>query len=44
MSKILFVRVVVQVEEGDEITANYADLEDGLNKNYRREYLWNNFR
>ena len=28
---------------GEEITANYADVEDGLNKEYRQEYLSNNF-
>ena len=30
--------------EGEEITANYADLEDGLNKEYRQSFLLDNFR
>ena len=37
-------RAVEHIEAGKEITANYADLEDGLNKNFRLEFLQNNFR
>lgn len=28
---------------GEEITANYADVEDGLNREYRQDFLLNNF-
>ena len=26
------------------MTSNYGDVEDGLNKNYRKSFLWDNFR
>ena len=37
-------RAVRQIQPGEEITANYADLEDGLNQEYRQAFLWDNFR
>ena len=30
--------------EGEELTSNYGDVEDGLNRNYRQSFLWDNFR
>ena len=41
---ILRLKCVYYNMEGEEITANYGDLEDGLNRKYRATFLWDNFR
>ena len=35
---------MTRISENEEITANYCDLEDGLNREHRLPFLQNNFR